>query len=574
MYEQYFRFLNLPFRVTPDPRVFYSNPVYQEAFATLRYGIEARKGFIVITGEVGTGKTTVLKLFMRSVESRIHTAFIFNPKLTFTELLRFSLNDLGVTPSRHDRVALMEQLNGYLIQQRNKGHLVALLLDEAQELSGGLLEELRLLSQTDDDNLIQIVLMGQPELEQRLEQPALRQLKERVALRCRLAPLKGDEVRRYIDFRLKTAHYGGKELFDPAAVERITFYSAGVPRLINVICDNALLMAYAVSKTKVSVEMIEEVARDLKLTLPCPIEMTAHLANPARSEHRDEVKVEETHRRALTRGEKRTERHAHRSRTGVGIGLLLGLVILAGVSALLHDPQGRDYVSGIPAGRQDLFNNPVEQLNPAKLTPEVFKEDYDALADDREVSPKVDRGQAKKPVEDSVPDTAPDVTAGTGRNNLQTGAVKPPVMNQDLEENAARPLGQGEPVKPAVTESRPTQADMRVAGRLMAAEPKAPEVQHSEAHLRSLEDVVAPFDSQDSVKNEQRFFQGTFEVTKDCLLLDKPRREAAVVTTLPSRSWVRVEKKEGNYLFVRSLNDPGIHGYVHLENAFFERIGK
>jgi hypothetical protein len=147
-------------------------------------------------------------------------------------------------------------------------------------------------------------------------------------------------------------------------------------------------------------------------------------------------------------------------------------------------------------------------------------------------------------------------------------------MNQDPEENAARPLGRGEPMKPAVTEPRPTQAEMRAAGRLMAAEPKAPAPEHSEAHLRSLEDVVAPFDSQDSTKNEQRFFQGIFEVTKDCLLLDKPRREAAVVTTLPSRSWVRVEKKDGNYLFVRSLNDPGILGYVHLENAFFERIGK
>jgi hypothetical protein len=331
-----------------------------------------------------------------------------------------------------------------------------------------------------------------------------------------------------------------------------------------------LLTAYAASKTQVSVEVIEEVARDLKLARPYPVEMAAPLAHHIRSEHRGEVKVEEPHRRALTGHESSRESHAHRNRTGVALGLLLGLVILAGVIAVLDEPQRRDYVSGVPAGRQDLLGNHVEQLNPANRAPDAFKQHNDTLADDRDVIPKLDRGQAKKPVEDSVPDTVPVVSAGSGRSDVQTGAVKPPVMNQDLEENAVWPVRQGEPAEPAVTESRPT--EMRLGGRVMAAEPAEP--QHAEAQLRSLEDVAAPFDSQDSAKNEQRFFQGIFEVTQDCLLLDKPRREAAVVTTLPSRSWVRVEQKDGNYLRVRSLNDPGIHGYVHLENAFFERIGK
>jgi type II secretory pathway predicted ATPase ExeA len=181
--------LDLPFNVTPNPRFSYDNPVYREALATLRYGIEARKGFILVTGEVGTGKTTLLKAVMRSVESTVHTAFVFNPKLNFNQLVRSILTDLGITESSRNRFTLMAKLNDYLIEQFKKDHIVALLIDEAQDLSDELLEEIRLLSnlETDSNRLIQIVLMGQPELEQRLDQPQLRQLKQRI-LRCRLTP--------------------------------------------------------------------------------------------------------------------------------------------------------------------------------------------------------------------------------------------------------------------------------------------------------------------------------------------------------------------------------------------------
>src|SRR5919108_56946 len=135
MYEDYFGFSSLPFSITPDPRFFYDNPVYREAFATLRYGIESRKGFILITGEVGTGKTTLLKVFMQCAESNIHSAFIFHPKLSFTELLRVTLNDLGVVTATEDRVALTSQLNNYLIDQLKRRQVVALLVDEAQNMS-------------------------------------------------------------------------------------------------------------------------------------------------------------------------------------------------------------------------------------------------------------------------------------------------------------------------------------------------------------------------------------------------------------------------------------------------------
>ena len=215
MYSDHFGFAELPFSVSPDARFWYTNSLYREAFATLRYGIETRKGFIVITGEAGTGKTTLLRRFMHSVEGSVHTAFIFNTHLSFTELLRLVLNDLGVPNSSHDRLTLMAELNNYLVDQLEQGHIVSLLVDEAQNLSNAMLEELRLLSnlETDKAKLIQIVLIGQPELELKLEQPELRQLKQRVAIRCRLAPLKSNEVAPYIHCRLQTVGYDGKDAF-------------------------------------------------------------------------------------------------------------------------------------------------------------------------------------------------------------------------------------------------------------------------------------------------------------------------------------------------------------------------
>jgi general secretion pathway protein A len=269
MYNSYFGFSVPPFSVTPDPSFFYSNPVYQEAYANLRYGIEAKKGFIVITGEVGTGKTTLLrKLLMHNLEGTIQTVFVFNTYLNFTELLQQILYDLGLTPHEsNNKVLLLQELNNYLISQLNQGHIVSVLVDEAQNLSDEALEGLRLLSnvETDEEKLIQIVLMGQPELHAKLDRPALRQLKQRIALQCRLVPLTEEEVEPYIAFRLAAAGYKGKTLFRPDAVQQIMFYSNGIPRLVNIICDNALLCAFARSQKIVVADIVNEVAHDLRL---------------------------------------------------------------------------------------------------------------------------------------------------------------------------------------------------------------------------------------------------------------------------------------------------------------------
>jgi general secretion pathway protein A len=267
MYEQHFGFQESPFSITPDPRFFYANSVYLEAYANLRYGIEAKKGFIAITGEVGTGKTTLLRKLMLSLDKTIQTVLVFNTDVTFNELLRVILRELGLPTAGKDRLGMVEELNDYLIEQLERGQTVCLLIDEVQYLSDESLEGLRLLSnlETDRQKLLQIVLIGQPEFQAKLDQPHLRQLKQRIAIRCEISRLRDDEVGSYINFRLRMAGCDNPELFHTDAIEKIAFYSKGIPRVINVICDNALVIAFAGSQTSVSRDVIGEVVRDLRL---------------------------------------------------------------------------------------------------------------------------------------------------------------------------------------------------------------------------------------------------------------------------------------------------------------------
>ena len=267
MYEQHFGFRESPFSITPDPRFFYANSVYLEAYANLRYGIEAKKGFIAVTGEVGTGKTTLLRKLMLSLDKTIQTVLVFNTDVTFNELLRVISRELGLPTAGKDRLSMIEALNDYLIEQLEHGRTVCMLIDEVQNLSDESLEGLRLLSnlETDRQKLLQIVLMGQPELQAKLDQSHLRQLKQRIAIRSELARLRDDEVGSYINFRIRVAGCDNPELFHSDAVEKIAFYSKGIPRLINVICDNALVIAFAGSEKYVSPEVIGEVVRDLRI---------------------------------------------------------------------------------------------------------------------------------------------------------------------------------------------------------------------------------------------------------------------------------------------------------------------
>jgi general secretion pathway protein A len=272
LYGEYFGLTSQPFSVSPDPKFFYGSPSHREGLAQLTYGIQARRGFVVLTGEVGTGKTTLIHNLLKQLDDgHTHIAFVFTLVTNPRDLLRSVCEDLGLTTftdgprDLHDYLAL---LNQFLLESYRKGDNVALIIDEAQNLSPEVLEGVRLLSnfETSQDKVLQILLVGQPELGARLNQPELRQLKQRVALRYHLSPLTLEECKEYIAKRLEIAD-GSASIYPVKTVETVYAYSGGTPRLINILCDNGMLTAYALGKKSVEVGMIQEIAHDLNLKI-------------------------------------------------------------------------------------------------------------------------------------------------------------------------------------------------------------------------------------------------------------------------------------------------------------------
>lgn len=267
MYKSFFHLNSSPFNMSPDPRFLYMMPQTREALAGLEHGIAARKGFIVLVGEVGTGKTTLLRHAIGSFEKgRIFTSYIFNPRLEFLEFLDFVLNDFGIAPTNHTKSGMLIDLNRWLIERYRRNQTCVIVVDEAQELSSELLEEIRLLTnlETSSEKLLQIILSGQPELEDKLRQPQLRQLRQRVSLWCRTASMSPHETESYIVQRLAVA--GTREtIFSPDAVAAIHDFSRGIPRIVNLLCEHALILAYADQLHAITAPMICVVAEELDL---------------------------------------------------------------------------------------------------------------------------------------------------------------------------------------------------------------------------------------------------------------------------------------------------------------------
>jgi general secretion pathway protein A len=257
-----------PFNITPDPRYLYFSRHHREAYDHLMYGINGRKGFIELTGEVGSGKTTLCRALLSNLGSGIETALILNPSLTETQLLRAMLNDFGLQTKGRDRLAYIETLNEFLLEKNREGTNVALLIDEAQDLSPQVMEQVRLLSnlETDQHKLIQIVLCGQPELKKRLSRPDLRQLKQRITVRYDIPPLNMDETGEYIQHRLTVAGSNGEIVFDHGAVREVFKYSKGCPRLVNAVCDNTLLAGYVARTTKLDAHCVKKAIQQLEGT--------------------------------------------------------------------------------------------------------------------------------------------------------------------------------------------------------------------------------------------------------------------------------------------------------------------
>jgi general secretion pathway protein A len=266
---EYFGFREHPFRLTSDPRFLYPNPGHQEAYASLVYGVTQRRGFVVLTGEMGTGKTMLLRRLMEEFANSVRFAFVHHTTWSFDKILDAVCYDFDL-PSLPDagQFDKIQALNAFLLQQLAQGKTAAILIDEGQNLGNDVLENLRLLSnlETGSEKLFQIILVGQNELESKLQQPALRQIKNRVAVWSRLERLKKQEVGPFIAHRLRIAGYEGPGLFTDDAIHRIAAYSQGRPRQINILCDNALLTAYGTHQSQVSVEIVEKVAWDLGLS--------------------------------------------------------------------------------------------------------------------------------------------------------------------------------------------------------------------------------------------------------------------------------------------------------------------
>ena len=265
MYLDFYQLKEAPFNVTPDPRFLFFANHHREAFDLVRYGIEHRRGFIVLIGEVGSGKTTLCRAVLASLPSQIHAALVLNPMLTATQLLRAVLRDLGLEVSSRDRLHLVGQLNEYLLQRAAEGINIAVFIDEAQNLTSDVMEQIRLLSnlETDQHKLLQIVLVGQPELKERLALPELRQLRQRILVRCELQPLNVAEVGQYLAYRLQIAGAPEPWLFDESAVRLVHKHAAGIPRLINAIGDRALLAGYIARVSRITKGEVERAIHDL-----------------------------------------------------------------------------------------------------------------------------------------------------------------------------------------------------------------------------------------------------------------------------------------------------------------------
>lgn len=271
MYKKFFGLTRSPFDISPDPYFLFPTPRHNEALASIVHGVIRRKGFMVLSGEVGTGKTLMVRCLLELLRTRgVASANVFNPRLRPKEFLHYVIGDLGMNPASVDnKGTLLLQLYNYLIARQHKNQTTVLIVDEAQNMDVELLEEIRLLTnlETAQQKLIQIVLVGQPELDQKLDSPQLRQLKQRITLRCSLESLEEVETRAYIWQRLKRAGmtFEAVLIFPPATVASIHDYSKGIPRLINIVCENALIQAYAQQSKTVTEEIIDEVANDLRL---------------------------------------------------------------------------------------------------------------------------------------------------------------------------------------------------------------------------------------------------------------------------------------------------------------------
>jgi type II secretory pathway predicted ATPase ExeA len=281
MYKTFFGLKESPFRVNPDPRYLYLTNEIEEALAGLMHGIKERKGFVTLIGEVGTGKTTLVNRLLDGLrQEQIRTAFIFNSRVNTTQLLEFILAEFDIQCESRSKSQQLMRLNHWLLERHQAGETVALIIDEAQNLTYPVMEEIRLLTnlETSTDKLLQIVLSGQQELDEKLKLPQLRQLRQRISVRCKTSPLTNEQTHEYIAERLRIAGANGNPIFSGKAIDVIHKYAHGIPRVINLLCEHALTGAYVEEQRPIEPPLVEDVAKEFQLDEIAPIAPPGSLA--------------------------------------------------------------------------------------------------------------------------------------------------------------------------------------------------------------------------------------------------------------------------------------------------------
>ncbi len=274
MYKSFFGLKESPFRVNPDPRYLYLTKEIEEALAGLMYGIKTRKGFVTLIGEVGTGKTTLVNRLLDWLKlQQIRTAFIFNTRVNTTQLLEFVLAEFEIACESRSKSQQLMRLNHWLLERHEAGETVVLIIDEAQNLTYPVMEEIRLLTnlETSTDKLLQIVLSGQQELDEKLKLPQLRQLRQRISVRCKTSPLTKEQTHEYVAERLRIAGANGQPIFSAKAIDVIHKYSHGIPRVINLLCEHSLTGAYVEEQRPIEPPLVEEVVREFQLDEIAPV---------------------------------------------------------------------------------------------------------------------------------------------------------------------------------------------------------------------------------------------------------------------------------------------------------------
>jgi general secretion pathway protein A len=280
MYKSYYGLKENPFNVNPDPRFLFLTKQIEEALTGLMYGIQTRKGFITLTGEVGTGKTTLVNRLLDWLHHRrARTAFLFNSRMNTSQLFDFILAEFDIPCETKSKSQQLMKLNQWLLERYRAGETVVLVIDEAQNLTYPVLEEVRLLTnlETSTEKLLQIVLSGQPELEERLKLPQVRQLRQRIMLRCKTAPLSKEQTHEYIVERLRIAGAEGEPIFSPAAMNTVHLYSMGIPRVVNLLCEHSLVNGFVEQQRPIQPKIVEDVAREFQLDEVEPITGPASL---------------------------------------------------------------------------------------------------------------------------------------------------------------------------------------------------------------------------------------------------------------------------------------------------------